>query len=333
VVKRILVTGGAGFISSNMIRYLLDTTEHEVVTMDALTYAGNVNNLADVMEHERLRFIQGDIRDVTDVASALEGIDVIVNAAAESHVSKSISEGGSEFVTTNVVGTQVLLDAMRSYPGVERFVLISSSEVYGTAETEPMTEDHPLNPRSPYAGTTAGGDRLAYSYWCTYDLPITIIRPFNNYGPFQHPEKVIPRFIIQALCDRPLTIHGDGHASRDWLHVFDTAKAITAACEVPLDRIVGETINVATGIDETVEQIADMILDILGKPLALKRHITDRPGQVDRHIGSTDRAELMLGWRSEIPFATGLERTIRWYSDNPQWWQDVLDSEQTAQAV
>jgi dTDP-glucose 4,6-dehydratase len=333
-VKRILVTGGAGFISSNMIRYLLHETSHDVVTMDALTYAGNMANLADVTEHERLQFIHGDIRDLADVAAALKGVDVIVNAAAESHVSKSIAEGGSEFVTTNVVGTQVLMDAMRAHPGdVERFVLISSSEVYGTAESEPMTEEHPLNPRSPYAGTKAGGDRLAYSYWCTYDLPITIIRPFNNYGPFQHAEKVIPRFIIQALCDRPLTIHGDGNASRDWLHVFDTAQAITAACEVPLERIVGETINVATGVDETVEQIADMILDILGKPASLKRHVDDRPGQVHRHIGSTDKAERLLGWRSRIPFAAGLERTIRWYSENPEWWQAVLASEQTAQAV
>jgi dTDP-glucose 4,6-dehydratase len=331
-VKRILVTGGAGFISSNMIRYLLHQTSHDVVTMDALTYAGNMANLADVTEHERLRFIHGDIRDLADVTAALDGVDVIVNAAAESHVSKSIAEGGAEFVTTNVVGTQVLMDAMRNHE-IERFILISSSEVYGTAETEPMSEDHPLNPRSPYAGTKAGGDRLAYSYHCTYDLPITVIRPFNNYGPFQHPEKVIPRFIIQALSDRPLTIHGDGHASRDWLHVFDTAEAITAACEVPLERIVGETINVATGIDETVEQIADMILEIAGKPASLKRHVLDRPGQVDRHIGSTDKAERLLGWRSRIPFADGLERTIRWYSENPEWWQAVLASEQTAQAV
>jgi dTDP-glucose 4,6-dehydratase len=331
-VKRILVTGGAGFISSNMIRYLLHETPHDVVTMDALTYAGNLANLADVNEHERLRFIHGDIRDVADVTAALEGVDVIVNAAAESHVSKSIAEGGAEFVTTNVVGTQVLLDAMRTNP-VERFILISSSEVYGTAVTDPMDEDHPLNPRSPYAGTKAGGDRLAYSYWCTYGQPITIIRPFNNYGPYQHPEKVIPRFIIQALCDRPLTIHGDGHASRDWLHVFDTAEAITAACEVPVEGIVGETINVATGVDETVEQIADMILDSLGKPASLKRHVTEREGQVDRHIGSTDKAARLLGWRSQIPFAEGLERTIRWYRENPEWWQAVLASEQTAQAV
>jgi dTDP-glucose 4,6-dehydratase len=331
-MKRILVTGGAGFISSNMIRYLLEETDHEVVTMDALTYAGNLANLADVIEHDRLRFIHGDIRDLADVTSALEGVDVVVNAAAESHVSKSIEQGGGEFVTTNVVGTQVLLDAMRERP-IERFILISSSEVYGTAESDPMTEDHPLNPRSPYAGTKAGGDRLAYSYWCTYGLPITIIRPFNNYGPYQHPEKVIPRFIIQALTDRPLTIHGNGIASRDWLHVFDTAEAITAACEVPLDAIVGETINVATGVDESVEEIADAILGILGKPASLKQHITDRPGQVDRHIGSTDRALRLLGWRSSIPFSDGLERTVRWYRDNPDWWHSVMATEETAQTV
>ncbi len=331
-MKRILVTGGAGFISSNMIRYLLDETAHEVVTMDALTYAGNLANLADVLEHERLRFIHGDIRDLADVTAALEGVDVIVNAAAESHVSKSIEQGGGEFVTTNVVGTQVLLDAMRERP-IERFILISSSEVYGTAESDPMSEDHPLNPRSPYAGTKAGGDRLAFSYWCTYDLPITIIRPFNNYGPFQHPEKVVPRFIIQALTDQPLTIHGNGIASRDWLHVFDTAEAITAACEAPLDAIVGETINVATGVDESVEEIADAILEILGKPASLKQHITDRPGQVDRHIGSTGKALDLLGWRSSIPFSDGLERTVRWYRDNPDWWQSVMATEETAQTV
>jgi len=331
-LKRILVTGGAGFISSNMIRYLLDATEHEVVTMDALTYAGNLANLDDVIDHRRLRFIKGDIRDVRDVSDALEGVDVIVNAAAESHVSKSIEQGGAEFVTTNVVGTQVLLDAMREHP-VERFVLISSSEVYGTAVSDPMDEDHPINPRSPYAGTKAGGDRLAYSYWCTYDMPITIIRPFNNYGPFQHPEKLIPRFIIQALTDQPLTIHGDGHASRDWLHVSDTAEAITRACELPLDRIVGETINVATGVDESVEQIADMILTELGKPESMKHHVDDRPGQVDRHIGSTSKAADLLGWRSSIGFEEGLRRTIEWYRENPQWWQSVLAGEQATQTV
>jgi dTDP-glucose 4,6-dehydratase len=331
-MKRILVTGGAGFISSNMIRYLLERTTHEVVTMDALTYAGNLANLGGVMGHERLRFIKGDIRDVDDVTAALEGVDVIVNAAAESHVSKSIEQGGAEFVTTNVVGTQVLLDAIREQP-IERFVLISSSEVYGTAESEPMAEEHPLNPRSPYAGTKAGGDRLAYSYWCTYELPIVIIRPFNNYGPYQHPEKVIPRFIIQALMDQPLTIHGSGAASRDWLHVADTAEAITAACEAPLEPLLGEVINVATGRDETVEYIADAVLRILGKPQELRQHVHDRPGQVQRHIGSTDKAEQLLGWRSSIPFEDGLERTVRWYEQHQQWWQAVMSGRRPAHAV
>ena len=171
--KRVLVTGGAGFISSNFICHLLEATEHEVVTLDALTYAGNLENLAEVMSHPRLSFVHGDIRDAGLVRELVGGVDVIVNAAAESHVEKSIEHGASEFVTTNVEGTQILLDAIRETP-VERFVMISSSEVYGTAESDPMTEDHALNPRSPYAGTKAGGDRLAYSYWCTYDLPITV---------------------------------------------------------------------------------------------------------------------------------------------------------------
>src|SRR5918911_5650483 len=177
---------------------------------------------------------------------------VIVTGAAESHVEKSIEHGASEFVRTNVEGTQILLDAIRETP-VERFVLISSSEVYGTARYAPMDEEHPLEPRSPYAGTKAGADRLAYSYCVTYGLPIVIVRPFNNYGPRQHPEKVIPRFITQALCDEPLTVHGDGHATRDWLYVDDDAEAIEAIVETPLEAIAGEVVNVATGVDISVE--------------------------------------------------------------------------------
>src|SRR5216110_801105 len=288
-MKRILVTGGAGFISSNMIRYLLEETAHEVVTMDALTYAGNLANLADVLEHERLRFIHGDIRDLADVTSALEGVDVIVNAAAESHVSKSIEQGGGEFVTTNVAGTQILLDAIRERP-VERFILISSSEVYGTALAAPMDEEHPLNPRSPYAATKARADRLAYSYFVTYGLPIVIVRPFNNYGPRQHPEKVIPHFITQALSDEPLTIHGDGHASRDWLYVDDDAEAIEAVIAADVDAVAGEVFNVATGVDISVSEIADRVLDVMGKPRDLKTNVPERPGQVDRHIGTVQKA-------------------------------------------
>jgi len=328
-VKRVLVTGGAGFISSNFIRHLLAETPYEVVSLDALTYAGNLENLADVLSHERLSFVHGDIRDARLVRELVEGVDVIVGAAAESHVEKSIEHGASEFVTTNVEGTQILLDAIRETP-VERFILISSSEVYGTAESAPMDEEHALNPRSPYAATKAGADRLAYSYWTTYDLPIVIVRPFNNYGPNQHPEKVIPRFITQALSDEPLTIHGDGHASRDWLYVVDDAEAIESIIAAPIERIAGETINIATGVDISVSEIARTVLDLLGKPADLVAHVEERPGQVDRHIGSTEKAERLLGWRARTSFEDGLERTVAWYRDNEAWWRGIQSTKATA---
>jgi dTDP-glucose 4,6-dehydratase len=320
--KRVLVTGGAGFIPSNFIRHLLAKTPYDVVSLDALTYAGNVENLADVMSHERLSFVHGDIRDADLVADVVEQVDVIVNAAAESHVEKSIAEGASEFVTTNVEGTQILLDAIRRAP-VDRFILISSSEVYGTARYAPMDEEHPLEPRSPYAATKAGADRLAYAYHVTYGLPIVIVRPFNNYGPRQHPEKVIPRFITQALSGAPLTIHGDGHASRDWLYVDDNAEAIEAIIAAPLDRVVGQVLNVATGIDITVCDIADAVLDVLGKPADLRTHVAERPGQVDRHIGSTDKVLAATGWRARTSFVEGLERTVEWYRENEAWWRPI----------
>jgi dTDP-glucose 4,6-dehydratase len=314
------VTGGAGFISSNVIRHLLEATEYDVVSLDALTYAGNLENLADVISHERLAFVHGDIRNAELVAEIVAEVDVIVNAAAESHVEKSILEGASEFVTTNVEGTQILLDAIRQAP-VERFVLISSSEVYGTAESDPMDEEHPLNPRSPYAATKAGADRLAYSYFVTYGLPIVILRPFNNYGPRQHWEKVVPRFVTSALSDEPLTVHGDGHASRDWLYVEDDAEAIVAAIEADLDAVAGEVVNVATGVDVSVSEIADVVLDILGKPASLKVNVDERPGQVDRHIGSVDKAAELLGWRARTSFEEGLARTVAWYRENEAWWR------------
>jgi dTDP-glucose 4,6-dehydratase len=328
-MKRVLVTGGAGFISSGFVHHLLAATPYEVVSLDALTYAGSLENLADVLAHERLSFVHGDIRDRDLVRSLVAEVDVIVNAAAESHVEKSIEEGASEFVTTNVEGTQILLDAIRETP-VERFILISSSEVYGTAEYAPMDEEHPLNPRSPYAATKAGADRLVYSYFTTYGLPVVIVRPFNNFGPRQHPEKVIPRFITQALSDQPLTVHGDGHASRDWLYVDDDAEAIEAVIAADIDSIAGEVINVATGIDLSVSQIADAVLDQLGKPASLKSNVEERPGQVDRHIGSTDKAERLLGWRARTSFEEGLARTVEWYRLNDGWWRGIL---QTAPSV
>ena len=321
--KRILVTGGAGFISSNVVRHLLAHTPHEVVSLDALTYAGNLENLTDVMSHERLAFVHGDIRDGELMREVVAEVDVIVNAAAESHVEKSIEEGASEFVTTNVEGTQILLDAIRERP-IERFLLISSSEVYGTARYAPMDEEHPLEPRSPYAATKAGGDRLAYSYAITYDLPIVIVRPFNNYGPRQHPEKVVPRFVTQALQGEALTIHGDGHASRDWLWVDDHAEALELLIEAPIESLAGEVVNVATGVDLSVAEIADLVLEVVGNPEATKELVPERPGQVDRHIGSTDKMERLTGWRARTSFADGLERTVAWYRDNEAWWQGIL---------
>jgi dTDP-glucose 4,6-dehydratase len=320
VAKRVLVTGGAGFISSAFIRHLLKATPYEIVSLDALTYAGNLENLADIRSHERLSFVQGDIRDEALVRSVVEQVDVIVNAAAESHVEKSILEGASEFVATNVEGTRVLLDVIRAAP-VERFILISSSEVYGTAEADPMDEEHPLNPRSPYAATKTGADRLAYAYRATYELPIVIVRPFNNYGPRQHPEKVIPRFVIQALKDQPLTVHGEGAASRDWLYVEDDAEAIEALIEADLDSVAGEVINLATGTDVSVSHMADLVLAALGKPPSLKEFVDERPGQVRRHVGSTEKAERLLGWRARTSLEDGLERTVAWYRDNEAWWR------------
>jgi dTDP-glucose 4,6-dehydratase len=282
-----------------------------------------------VLAHPRLSFVHGDIRNRELVRELVDGVDVIVNAAAESHVAKSIEDGASEFVRTNVEGTQILLDAIRETP-VERFVLISSSEVYGTARYAPMDEEHPLEPRSPYAGTKAGADRLAYSYFVTYGLPIAIVRPFNNYGPRQHPEKVVPRFITQALSDEPLTIHGDGHASRDWLYVFDDAEAIAAVVDAPLEDVVGEVFNVATGVDVSVAAVAELVLALLGKPQELRQHVEERLGQVDRHIGSTEKADRKLGWRARTSFEDGLERTVAWYRDNEAWWRGVLARETRA---
>ena len=224
------------------------------------------------------------------MAKVVAEVDVIVNAAAESHVEKSIEEGASEFVTTNVEGTQILLDAIRRAP-VERFILISSSEVYGTAECAPMDEEHPLNPRSPYAATKAGGDRLAYSYFVTYGLPIVIVRPFNNYGPRQHPEKVIPRFITQALAGEPLTIHGDGHASRDWLYVDDDAEAIEAIIAADIDSLAGEVVNVATGIDISVADVADAVLAAVGsRRREDSRRGAARPGRPAHRLDREARA-------------------------------------------
>jgi dTDP-glucose 4,6-dehydratase len=321
--NRVLVTGGAGFIPSHFVRHFLLETPHEVVSLDAMTYAGNVENLADVLAHERLSFVQGDIRDAETVGRIVREVDVVVHAAADSHVERSIADGARDFVSVNIEGTRTLLDAFRAAPG-DLFVLISSCEVYGTGVTDPIDEDHLLNPRSPYSATKAGADRLGYADHATYGLPIAIVRPFTNYGPYQHPEKMIPRFVTQALRDEPLTIHGRGEASRDWVYVDDHAEAIAALVDADPEAVAGEAINVATGTGKSVVEIADLVLDLLAKPRSLKAHTQDRPGQVTRNVGSTDKAERLLGWRARTSFEEGLERTVRWYRDNEAWWRAAL---------
>jgi dTDP-glucose 4,6-dehydratase len=325
--KRVLITGGAGFIPSALIRHLLRSTSHEVVSLDAMTYAGNLENLAEVMAHERLSFVQGDIRDASTVEEMVAEVDVIVHAAANSHVEQSITEGARDFVSTNIEGTRILLDAIRAAP-VDLFVLLSSCEVYGTGLYEPIDEEHLLNPRSPYSATKVGADRLAYAYHVTYGLPVSIIRPFTNYGPAQHPEKMIPRFITQAICDEPLTIHGNGKASRDWVFVEDHAEAIGKVIEAG-ESVAGEVINVATGEGKSVVEIAELVLELLDKPPALKVHVDDRPGQVTRNIGSTEKASRLLGWRAQTSFEEGLARTVEWYRENEAWWKAVRQKEES----
>ncbi|MBL7209417.1 MAG: GDP-mannose 4,6-dehydratase, partial [Dehalococcoidia bacterium] len=207
---------------------------------------------------------------------------------------------------------------------VERFIHISTSEVYGTALEAPMTEEHPLNPASPYAAAKAGADRLVYSYWVTYDIPAIIIRPFNTYGPNQHLEKVVPRFITSALLDEPLTVHGPGENTRDWLYVGDLCQALDRAMHVSLDKAKGEIINIGTGKDIAIETIAETVVDRLGKPKSLITHMGDRLGQVKRHVSSTDKAFQILGWKAETDFDKGINRAIGWYQQNPDWWQKQL---------
>ena len=282
------------------------------------------------MSHPRLAFVHGDIRDSGLVRELVEGVDVIVNAAAESHVEKSIEDGASEFVTTNVEGTQILLDAIRQTP-VERFILVSSSEVYGTADYAPMDEEHPLNPRSPYAATKAGADRLAYSYYVTYGLPIVIVRPFNNYGPRQHPEKVVPRFITQALADEPLTIHGDGHASRDWLYVGDDAEAIEAIVEAPHRRHRrrgAEHRDRRRHLGRRHRRARARGARQAGRSPALRRRAA-RPGRPPHRLDRQDRRS-SIGWQAQTSFAEGLERTVAWYRENEAWWRAVLAREARA---
>ncbi|MHC5109738.1 MAG: dTDP-glucose 4,6-dehydratase [Planctomycetota bacterium] len=319
----ILITGGAGFIGSNFVRkFMARYPKTDVHVLDALTYAGNLQNFdPDIRDNPRFNFWYGNVCNPGIVGDIMEQVDTVVHFAAESHVARSIYDNGV-FFQTDVLGTQVVSNqVVRHRKRIKRFIHISTSEVYGTAYAEPMDEEHPLNPLTPYASAKCGADRLVYSYIQTYDIPAMIVRPFNQYGPYQHLEKCVPRFITNNIEGIPITIHGDGFAARDWVYVDDTCEALLAALQVPLDAIFGEVINIGTGIAYDINTMAEKIVKIQGNIGNHVEHIEDRPGQVDLHISSTDKAKRILNWSARTDIDTGLAETIDWYARNEEWWR------------
>jgi dTDP-glucose 4,6-dehydratase len=318
---KLLATGGCGFIGSHFIRHVLESRGDavSVVNLDKLTYAANPANLADVAHHPRYRFLRGDIVDPDVVRVAMEGCDAVVNFAAETHVDRSLL-GDASFIETDVRGVFVLLEEARRQ-GVSRFIQISTDEVYGTIASGSFTEESPLNPRNPYAASKAGGDRLAYSYWASYGVPVVITRASNNYGPHQYPEKLIPLFATNAIDDLLLPLYGDGKNVRDWLFVRDHAAAIDFLLDAGKP---GETYNVAGGNEAENIEITRTVLKELGKPESLIRFVDDRPGHDRRY--SLDASKLKaLGFSPATSFAAGLSETVRWYRDHEEWWRPIKD--------
>jgi dTDP-glucose 4,6-dehydratase len=326
--KTLLITGGAGFIGSNFVRYIYDRyPDYRIIVLDALTYAGFVENLpVDINEHngERLVFWYGNVRNGELVDTLVSQADMVIHFAAETHVTRSIYDNYI-FFETDVLGTQTVANAVLKYKNhVERFIHISTSEVYGTAEKDKMDETHPLMPMSPYAAAKAGADRLVYSYWATYELPFIIIRPFNNYGPYQHLEKAVPRFITSCILDEPIRVHGDGSAARDFVFVEDTCRAIDAVAHADLDKVKGEVFNVASSVHRSILSVAQDIVKMMGKEESVIRFSGDRPGQVFRHTGDFAKIEKRLGWQPQISWEDGLEQTIAWYKRSRPWWEKQL---------
>ena len=311
---RMLVTGGAGFIGSNFVHYILEKhPDHEVIDLDALTYAGNLGNLEGLMDNPRHRFVQGRIEDGKLVGELMEGVDVVINFAAESHVDRSILEP-QVFIETNVVGTQVLLNAALQYK-VGLFYQISTDEVYGALElnsTERFTEHSPLRPNSPYAASKTSADLLVRAYHRTYGLPVVITRCSNNYGPRQHPEKFIPTVILNALHDKPVPIYGDGLYVRDWIHVLDHCRAIDLIMN---KGEIGEVYNIGTDNEWANIDLGRKILQIMGKPEDLLQSVTDRPGHDRRYALDYDKLKREFDWKPSISFNDGLAETVRWYSE------------------
>lgn len=325
-MKTILVTGGAGFIGSDLVRLVLDEEpETRVLVYDLLTYAGNLDNLTGYLENPRLEFIKGSICDREAVGQLLgsRGVSQVINLAAESHVDRSIL-GPKGFAETNVLGTVVLLEAARD-AGVERFVQVSTDEVYGSLGAEgSFSEDSALAPSSPYSASKAAADHFVEAFGRTFDMPVLVTRCSNNYGPFQFPEKLIPLMILNAMNDDPLPIYGDGLQVRDWIHVRDHVRALLAVLEKGEP---GRIYNIGGGNERTNLDVVRFVLQVLDKPESLIRHIEDRPGHDRRYSMNTARVRAELGWQAEVPFDHGIEKTVQWYVDNRPWLDSVITGE------
>jgi dTDP-glucose 4,6-dehydratase len=320
---RVLVTGGAGFIGSNYVRQLLGGSyprfaDADVVVLDKLTYAGNEANLAPVAHHPRYRFVKGDICDAALVNDLTRGVDVVVHFAAESHVDRSIM-GAADFVTTNVVGTQVLLQAALD-AGVARFVHVSTDEVYGSIEHGSWSEDAPLQPNSPYSAAKAGSDLLARAYVRTHGLPVCITRCSNNYGPYQYPEKVIPLFVTNLLDGLKVPLYGDGLNVRDWLHVDDHCRGIQLVVEGGRP---GEVYHIGGGTELTNRELTARLLEAMGADWSSVQMVPDRKGHDRRYALDISKITTELGYEPLVPFDEGLASTIKWYRDNREWWEPL----------
>jgi len=320
---KVLVTGGAGFIGSNFVRYALDAhRDWQITTLDKLTYAGRLENLASVKDNPRHRFVKGDVADAAVAGPLVRESEVVVHFAAETHVDRSIRHAG-EFITTDVYGTFVLLEAARENPSLRRFVQISTDEVYGSVPTGSSKETDELRPRNPYSASKAGADRLAYSYWATYDVPVIITRASNNYGPNQFPEKIIPLFITNLIDDIPVPLYGDGQNERDWLHVEDHCRGV----DLLVDKgVPGEVYNIGGGNQVKNVELTHQILKLAGKPPSLIKPVADRKGHDRRYSLDTAKLE-SLGWKPIHDFAAGLAQTVRWYRENESWWRPIKNED------
>jgi dTDP-glucose 4,6-dehydratase len=319
----VLVTGGAGFIGSNFVRHALAAhSDWHITNLDKLTYAGRLENLTGILDHPRHTFVKGDVADPSVAVPLVTNANIVVHFAAETHVDRSLTNAG-DFITTDVYGTFVLLDAARQAPDLRRFVQISTDEVYGSVPEGSSRETDELRPRNPYSASKAGADRLAYSYWATYGVPVIITRASNNYGPNQFPEKIVPLFITNAIDDVPVPLYGDGLNERDWLHVSDHCEALDLLVHV---GVPGEVYNVGGGNNVRNVDLTRQILKLVGKPESLIQPVTDRPGHDRRYSLDTSKIQ-SLGWRPRVPFETGLRETVVWYLQNDWWWRPIKDAD------